>query len=202
MDDQAQQVSRDRYLTGRRQDYRAQRSMRTRRGSASSPCVTRGFTLVEILVTLAIAAVLMTVGLPAFNGFIVQQRLTSEANGFAGAVAFARSESTRRGATVSLQAVGNNNDNEWGEGYCVVVGNPGDCADPLRIFDPADQATMDAQGALNGVETLSFNARGLFTLGNTGQIDLCSDDTLEDPGRQLDISVIGRLNISSLDCPD
>ena len=151
---------------------------------------------------MAIAAILIGVGLPAFNGFIVQQRLTSSANGFAGAVAFARSESTRRGATVSLQALGADNNNEWGEGYCVVLGNPGDCADPLRLYDPAELATINGQGNLDGVSTLSFNSRGLFTLGASGQLDLCSTDTLEDPGRQLDISVIGRLNISELDCPD
>ena len=191
MKDQAQRVSGDRHLTGRRQDNR----------TASGKRAT-GFTIVELIVAMAIAAILMGVGLPAFNGFIVQQRLTSEANSFAGAIAYARSESTRRGATVSLQAVGNDSDNEWGEGYCVVVGNPGDCADPLRVYRAAELATMNGQGALNGIETLSFNARGLFTLGNTGQIDLCSDDTLEDPGRQLDLSVIGRLNISELDCPD
>ena len=94
------------------------------------------------------------------------------------------------------------NDNEWGGGYCVVVGNPGNCSNALRLFDEARLATMNGQGALNAVSTLSFNSRGLFTLGATGQIDLCSEDTLEDPGRQLEISVIGRLNVSELDCPD
>lgn len=162
----------------------------------------RGFTVIELVVAMAVAAILASIALPAFNGFIVQQRLTAMANGFAGAIAYARSESTRRGATVSLQALGIDNGNEWGEGYCVVVGNPGDCNDALRIYDPATLSTMNGQGALNGLSTLSFNSRGLFTLGATGQIDLCSDDTLEDPGRQLEISVIGRLNVSELDCPD
>jgi len=151
---------------------------------------------------MAVAAILASIALPAFNGFIVQQRLTAAANGFAGAIAYARSESTRRGATVSLQAQAFDTDNEWGQGYCVVVGNPGNCNNALRLYDPANQSTMNGQGALNALNTLSFNARGLFTLGATGQIDLCSDDTLEDPGRQLEISVIGRLNVSELDCPD
>jgi len=187
---QAQQVSGDRYRTGRRQDH----------SSAGSKAA--GFTVVELMVSMAIAAVLIGVGLPAFNGFIVQQRLTANANSFAGAIAYARSESTRRGSTVSLQAIGSDNSNEWGEGFCVVVGNPGDCSVPIRIYEAATLATINGQGALDGVTALSFNGRGLFTLGATGQLDLCSEDTLEDPGRQLDISVIGRLNISELDCPD
>jgi type IV fimbrial biogenesis protein FimT len=158
--------------------------------------------MVELVVSMAIAAVLIGVGLPAFNGFIVQQRLTADANSFAGAIAYARSESTRRGDTVSLQAIGNDNANEWGAGFCIVVGTPGNCTAPLRVYDPVTLATVDAQGDLDGVSTLSFNGRGLFTLGVNGQLDLCSNDTLEDPGRQLDISVIGRLNIANLDCPD
>ena len=163
---------------------------------------TQGFTVIELVVAMAIAAVLASIALPEFNGFIVQQRLTAAANGFAGAIAYARSESTRRGSTVSLQSLSTDNDNEWGQGYCVVIGNPGNCSNALRLFDEARLATMNGQGALNAVSTLSFNSRGLFTLGATGQIDLCSDDTLEDPGRQLEISVIGRLNVSELDCPN
>lgn len=194
---QAQRVSGDRYLLN---EWRS--SNRVRDNGSAALKSRRGFTVLELVVAMAVAAILASIALPAFNGFIVQQRLTAQSNSFAGAIAFARSESTRRGATVSLQSMGADNNNEWGEGYCVVVGNPGDCGAALRVFDPAQLATMNAQGALNAVSTLSFNSRGLFTFGATGQIDLCSDDTLEDPGRQLEISVIGRLNVSELDCPD
>jgi len=207
---QAQQVSGDRCLTERRPDDQLLVSAAPAAPAAEGLPVrllatarkAKGFTIVELMVALAVAAVLASIALPAFNGFIVQQRLTAEANSFAGAIAYARSESTKRGATVSLQARAFDTANEWGGGYCVVLGNPGDCDDALRLYDPATLATMNAQGALNALNTLSFNSRGLFTLGNTGQIDLCSDDTLEDPGRQLEISVIGRLNVSEFDCPD
>jgi len=206
---QAQQASGDRCLTERRSDDQvlfsaglAPACVLARSMRATNFTMSKGFTVIELVVAMAVAAILASIALPAFNGFIVQQRLTAEANSFAGAIAYARSESTRRGATVSLQAMNFDPSNEWGGGYCIVVGNPGDCDDPLRLYDPATLATMNGQGALDSVNTLSFNARGLFTLGATGQIDLCSDDTLEDPGRQLEISVIGRLNVSELDCPD
>ena len=207
MQKQAQPVSGDRYRTERRLDYRigADANFRPRSDyrKPMSKIKTNGFTVLELMVSVAIAGVLASIALPAFNGFVAQQRLTSAANGFAGAIAYARSESTRRGATVSLQAEGNDSGNEWGGGYCIVVGTPGGCpADALRTYDDLTQATMNGQGALNGLRTLSFNSRGLFTLGASGQIDLCSEDTLEDPGRRLEISVIGRLNVSELDCPD
>lgn len=165
-------------------------------------CLQRGFTVVELVVTMAIAAILIGIGLPAFTTFIAQQNLTSDANAFLGAVAYARSESASRAANVSLQAVGATPDDEWGGGYCVTVGTPGDCNNPLRRFDALDRATFNAIGAIDGVGTLTFDSRGLLTLGAAGQIQLCSTDTLEDPGRALDVSVIGRVSVSRFDCPD
>ncbi|HIZ50042.1 MAG TPA: prepilin-type N-terminal cleavage/methylation domain-containing protein, partial [Candidatus Pseudomonas excrementavium] len=40
----------------------------------------RGFTLIEIMVALAVLAILLAVGLPAFGGLIDSQRMDSNAN--------------------------------------------------------------------------------------------------------------------------
>ena len=188
-------------LTASRDRCRYERSDLPRKDRAAHCKTQGGFTVVELIVAMAIAAIMMGVALPAFMSFVAQQRLTADANAFAGAVAFARSESTRRGALVSVQALGGGT-GEWGGGYCVVPGNPGDCAGALRRFDAPVRASFDGTGALDGVTTLSFNGRGLLTLGQTGVLQLCSDDSLEDPGRQIDISMIGRVSTSELECPD
>jgi len=169
---------------------------------ACSTARTGGFTVVELVVTMAIAAILIGIGLPAFTTFIAQQNLTSDANAFLGAVAYARSESTSRSTQVSLQAMNATPENEWGGGYCVTLGTPGDCSNPLRRFDDIGRATFNAVAAIDGVDTLTFNSRGLLTLGLAGQLQLCSTDTLEDPGRLLDISIIGRVSVSRFECPD
>jgi type IV fimbrial biogenesis protein FimT len=160
----------------------------------------RGFTVVELMVTLAIAAVLMALAAPAFNGFVAQRRLTSQVNDFMVAVQYARSEAGKRGALVTLQSRDAGDDaNEWGEGYCVVVGNPGDCANALRTFDPIGNSTLDAGGALDSIDRLTFNPRGLLVGAGAGTVDLC--DPAEGRGRRVSISLVGRVASQERICP-
>ena len=130
--------------------------------------------------------------------------MTSRVNGFISAVNLARSEAVNRGADVSIQAVNaGDNGNEWGPGYCVVVGTPGNCpADPavlIRQFDDSGDATLDATGDLNGVATLTFNGRGLLTLGNQGTIEICEAGV--ERGREIAINTIGRAASAEFACP-
>ena len=160
-----------------------------------------GFTIVEIMVTLAVAAVLLGLALPAYNGFMAQRRLTSEVNDFLVAVQYARSEATKQGTTVSVQSLDDTDGaNEWGKaGYCVVVGNPGNCDNALRTFDATGSNTLNGQGVLDGLGTLSFNSRGLLIGAGAGTIDLC--DPNEQKGRRVTLTLIGHVSSQEADCP-
>jgi prepilin-type N-terminal cleavage/methylation domain-containing protein len=163
-----------------------------------------GFTIIELLVAMAVAAVLLGLALPAFDTFIEQRSMTARVNGFISAVNLARSEAVNRGGQVSIQAMNaGNNADEWGPGYCVVVGTPGNCPnDPavlIRQFDNAGTATLDATGGLNGLGTLTFNGRGLMTLGAQGTIEICEAGVTT--GREIAINTIGRAASAELACP-
>lgn len=163
-----------------------------------------GFTIIELLVAMVIAAVLMGMALPAFDTFIEQRGMAARVNGVIAAVNLARSEAVNRGGNVSVQAVNaGDNADEWGAGYCVVVGTPGNCPnDPavlIRLFDDAGAATMNGLGGLNGVGTLTFNGRGLMTLGAPGTIAICEAGVAR--GREVAINTIGRAATAELACP-
>jgi type IV fimbrial biogenesis protein FimT len=70
------------------------------------PCSQRqkisGFTLIELMFTLLIAAILLGVGVPSFRGMAASNRLTTQANDLVGAINFARSEAITRNMNVTL----------------------------------------------------------------------------------------------------
>jgi hypothetical protein len=53
---------------------------------------------------------------------------------------------------------------------------------------------------MDGVETLSFNTRGMLVGGAPGAVQLCSLDAAVDPGRQIDITAVGRPDGGELQC--
>jgi type IV fimbrial biogenesis protein FimT len=65
----------------------------------------KGFTLIELMVTLLVLAILASVGIPAFQRLVAENRVSSQANATQGALQFARSEALkRRGDVVMCQA--------------------------------------------------------------------------------------------------
>jgi type IV fimbrial biogenesis protein FimT len=61
-----------------------------------------GFTLMELMLTLVLGAILMAVAVPMFNGMTANNRLASQSNDFISIVNFARSEAITRNTTVTI----------------------------------------------------------------------------------------------------
>ncbi len=164
-----------------------------------------GLTIVELMVTLAIAGVLLGIALPAFDGFIEQRTMTTQVNSFLLAVQYSRSEATRQGANVSMIALDASDDaNEWGPGWCVAVGTPANCpaagaVTSLRRFDATAPNTFTGEGTLNTVDRLTFSSRGLLVGAVGGTLDLCG--VAGGNGRGISLAATGRASSSELVCP-
>ncbi len=61
-----------------------------------------GFTLIELMVTIAIASVLMTLAVPSFSLMINNSKVTSGTNEFVASLNLARSEALKRSSNVSV----------------------------------------------------------------------------------------------------
>ncbi|MEZ5595960.1 MAG: GspH/FimT family pseudopilin [Pseudomonadales bacterium] len=84
--------------------------------------------------------------MPAFNSFVAQQRLTTTTNDLIERVAYARSEAAKLGGVVSVQALGNDDGNEWLLRDCRQSGS---CAGtPLRRIEVPVGVTLDGTWAV------------------------------------------------------
>lgn len=61
-----------------------------------------GLTLIEVMVTIAVMVVILTIGIPSFNSVIEQNRATVAANDLLGSLQLARSEAVRLNEPVTI----------------------------------------------------------------------------------------------------
>lgn len=71
----------------------------------NAPRRVRGFTLIELMVSLAITASLLLLGMPAYRGWVQGARIKSVAEGVHAGLQKARAEAIRRNAPVTLRLV-------------------------------------------------------------------------------------------------
>ena len=79
----------------------------------------RGFSLTELVVTVSVAAILMTVAVPSFNGVIANQRAKTLASSLYATLSKARSAALTLNGNVTLQPKAGG----WGNGWQMLDAN-------------------------------------------------------------------------------
>lgn len=111
-----------------------------------------GFTLIELMVTLAVAAILMVIAAPSFMAFQRNSELTSAVNSLIAATAAARGEAMKTGMQAVVVPTDGTN---WNSGWLVFVDKGRD-----RIFTAGTDISVLTQAALPSYFSVSANGTG------------------------------------------
>lgn len=165
----------------------------------------QGFTLIELMVTLALAAVLAFLAAPSFRSTIATSKLTSRTNDLVGTLALARSESIRRGTRITVCKSSNQTScattGNWEQGWIVFVDTTRGTS---AAVDTGETITSAAQsvggetvikGSTDVASYVSFSADGRAKLMNgssqIGTLRVCHPSSaLTDTNRARDIAII------------
>jgi len=94
-----------------------------------------GFTLIELIIVMMIAAILVVVGIPQISEFVADQRVRTVASDIAAEIAFARAKAIEQSRRVYIARTGT----AWANGWRVFVdlNNNGafDAGEELKVFD-------------------------------------------------------------------
>lgn len=145
-----------------------------------------GFTLIELMMTVVILSILVSLAVPAFNDTLRTNRLAAQSNDLITAVNLARAEAVKRRTTVTICSSNNQQSctaSNWRDGW--IVRNDQD-NDVLRAF-PALQGKTTISGA---PATITYGQRGFLENGNPVTLTLCID--AGNKGRRINITGTGR----------
>lgn len=123
----------------------------------------RGFTLLELMVTVTVAGVIFTLGVPSFVDLVRNNRAATNVNELLTALSIARSESIRRGlnVTVCRSSDGITCGTDWADGWIVFRDNAADTAAPDEPDNAADPVLLRTWPAMPGTATVTTFAAGM-----------------------------------------
>ena len=177
----------------------------------------RGFTLIELMVTLAVLAIVLGIAVPSFTQQIRNNGSVALTSEFQAALNYARAEAVKRATRVSICPSTNGTScltaTDWHKGWMVFVdGAPTDITaavtvtTPLRFWgDLDDNALIDAKKGTTALSYVRFTSSGMLAKSAgkdtdarkfTVQIKNCSNDA----AREITISFAGMLTTTKKAC--
>lgn len=159
----------------------------------------RGYSLLELLMTIALAAVIFTLGLPSFANLAARQKQTVEINALFHAIHLARKESIMRKKVVSIcpsfDGQGCTPGRDWSGGFLMFENTDRD--EPPQVDD--DEPVLSRHYAGETVKIAAnrrgFTLRATFRRATNGTIVVC-DRAGRIPPKALVISYTGRPRVA------
>ena len=160
-----------------------------------------GFSLIEMLVVIAVLSILLAVSLPNFQNMIERSGTNSQAKLFLTTLSLARSEAIKRGGNVAICASTDGADcsaKAWGAGWIVFFDANGnanglagsvDAGDTLiRVFDSGGSANVTTFT----VDLFRYNTLGFSATDGTQTLLICPASSIAANARSIEIGLSGR----------
>jgi len=146
----------------------------------------KGVTLLELIVAIAIIGILAGLALPAFDNQIKDARLVSNTNLVVGAYNFARSEAINRGTQIKVIDTANG----WAVTTIASAGPPAVAQQILKEFAPEQTGITWAPVAFPDV---IYNSSGFRPFGSAAVVLSLTDS--RGTGRTITISPVGSTSV-------
>jgi len=171
-----------------------------------------GFTIIELMVTIAVVSVLLGLAVPAFTNVVRNTRIANQTNAVVGALQYARAESATRGMPVSVCAANTDRtacltaaatNTNWTNGYIVFTDRTG----VVGERDGTDEVLQTGAMPMTGYSVAVTATFVRFGIGLTGATERTLTVTPTDTSvclttgrRQIAIGRTGRVSSIKSSC--
>ena len=139
----------------------------------------QGFTIIELMITVAVVAIVAAFGIPSFNDVVAKNRIVSSINEFHQGLRLARMEAVKRNANVVFCASSDHASctGGWGSGWLIYQDADGDGGvDSNEIIRVGDAVHTGYALTYSGTgSVLTFGSRGILS-SDGGTFKLCDPE--------------------------
>ena len=179
----------------------------------------KGFTLVELLITIVVISILLAAAVPSFMQAIKNNRVTGQATSFVISTQMARNEAIKRGASTTMCAANADMDacsgsNDWSTGWIVfsdlnrdgvINTNAGAATSGTTCLETEDCLLSTVDGPVRSTLTAGNSDIRFLPTGRTANgpitFTLKADDCEHSQKRNIIMTLQGHTSITEQACP-